>query len=82
MESSKNILIIAWLFFSIGSICMGIAMMASKKYRDQTTDHWFRSADEKDRTSNRHFVGRTGGLMYVLTGISFLVIGLFVLHGA
>jgi hypothetical protein len=78
---SSSILIIAWLFFSIVPILMGISMMTNKKYRNQTTDHWFRSANENDRASNRRFVGRTGGMMYVLIGLGFLAIGLFVLYG-
>jgi hypothetical protein len=81
MDSSKYVLIVAWLFASVTPILMGVFMMLKPKYRNYVTERWFHSMDEEDRAGNRRFVGRLGGLTYVLIGVSFLVIGLGVLYG-
>lgn len=56
-------------------------MMVNPKYRNETADLWFRSEDEKDKERKRRFVKNIGSLMYMLIGISFIVMGLYVLYG-
>jgi len=81
MDSSNYVLVAAWLLISGAIIAMGFGMIMNEKYRNYVASQWFRPDSESDRERNRRFVKNIGGIMYILIGLSFIVIGLYVLYG-
>ena len=73
------LIVVGWAALSLYLICIGILMVVNKGYNKYITKLWFRSESEKQEKDQRFLLKIINGPGYILFGLFFLTIGIFLL---
>lgn len=75
----KYILGIAWAVFCAYLVWIGYKMIVNPQYRNYITNIWYKSENEKSEEQHRASVKFISGPLYIIAGVSLLVLGIWIL---
>jgi hypothetical protein len=73
------LIVVGWVAFSLYLICIGILIITNKGYNKYISKLWFKSESEKQEKDHQFLVKIINGPGYILFGLFFLTIGIFLL---